>query len=77
MSKVCRQCGFVGEPGKNPKGEINWLIGFALALFYIWPGVAYLAWCYYRGLTPACAKCGSENLVPVDSPVGQKLTQGQ
>lgn len=67
---VCSRCGTVGEPKTVTKG--TFLVEILLWLLFCLPGVIYTAWrLTTRG--KACSSCGSENLVPVDSPVGKKL----
>jgi hypothetical protein len=75
MSKslVCTRCGHVGPTKRHTKGSI--LIEIVLWLAMIVPGLIYSIW---RLTTRAdvCAKCGSPELVPADSPVGKRLMQG-
>ena len=45
-------------------------------MFFIVPGLIYSIWrqsSYHK----ACPVCGSSSLIPVDSPVGQKLLKEQ
>lgn len=45
-------------------------------LFFIIPGLIYSVWrqsSYHK----ACPVCGGTNLIPIDSPVGQKLLKEQ
>lgn len=67
---VCVQCGFVGKPRKTAKGSI--LIELVLWLFFILLGLIYSLWRLSSKYT-ACPKCGSANIIPTDSPMGQKL----
>ena len=68
---VCTQCGTVGKPKTTTRGSI--LIEIVLWLACLLPGIIYTLW---RLTThgKACRKCGSPNLVPVNSPAGQNLT---
>lgn len=67
---VCTACGTVAKPKMVTRGSI--LIEIVLWLCFIIPGLIYSIWRHTtRG--NACAACGSEQLVPVESPVGRKL----
>ena len=71
---ICSACGHVGKPKSSVKGSI--LIEIFLWFLLLVPGIIYSVW---RLTTrhKACAKCGSSNLIPVDSPVGKKLLADQ
>ncbi len=72
MSKqsVCSSCGTVGNTKKVTKG--SFFIEIILWIFFIIPGLIYTIW-RLTSRYNSCAVCNSTNLVPVDSPVGQKL----
>lgn len=66
---ICTMCGHSGTPKMITKGDLGteivlWLC-FGLGILYsIWRHASR-----YNG----CAKCGSPNVVPLDSPIGRKL----
>jgi hypothetical protein len=71
---ICSACGHVGSGKNTPKGSLG--VEILLWLFFIIPGLIYSIWrqsSYHK----ACPVCGSANLIPVDSPVGQKLLKDQ
>ena len=57
-------------PKKRVKGSL--FTEIVLWCFFLVPGLIYTIW---RQSTKAwiCRKCGSTEVIPVDSPVGQKL----
>jgi hypothetical protein len=71
-SVVCKQCGHYGEPERHTKGSI-W-IELVLWLCFIIPGLIYSIW-RLNTRANVCAKCGSTELLPIDSPLGRKLMQ--
>lgn len=67
---ICSGCGSVGKTKREVKG--NLAVEIVLWLFFLIPGLIYSLWrqgTYHE----ICAVCGSTNLIPVGSPVGQKL----
>ncbi len=69
---VCKQCGYYGKPERNTKGSI-W-IEVVLWLCFLIPGLIYSIW-RLNTRHDVCAKCGSVELLPIDSPLGRKLMQ--
>ena len=67
---VCTQCGFVGYPRKKTRGSI-WL-ELVLWFFFLVPGFIYSIW-RLTSRHQACPSCGNANMIPVDSPMGQRL----
>jgi len=68
--KICPNCGFKGREKTYTKGNIG--LEMVLWLFFLLPGLIYSIWrlsSRYRG----CPKCGAPNMLPLDSPLGQKL----
>lgn len=69
---ICTSCGFSGKPQRKVKGSI--LIEIVLWLFFILPGIIYSVWRLTSNIS-VCPKCGNTTMIPMDSPVGQKLTR--
>ena len=67
---VCTNCGTVGEPVMVTKGSL--LTEIVLWLLFLLPGVIYSVW-RLTTRTNVCPSCGAGNMVPLNSPVGQKL----
>lgn len=76
MSKhlICSSCGHVGSSHTAVKGNI--LIEIVLWLCFIVPGLIYSLW-RSSSRHKTCPVCGSTNMIPVDTPVGQKLLANQ
>ena len=68
--QICSNCGTIGTPKTFTKGNI--LLELVLWIFFLIPGLFYSIW---RLTTRAkvCRSCGSENMVPLNSPMGKKL----
>lgn len=73
----CRTCGTVGAPKQRVKGSfllelLLWIgllvLGLISTLWLLVPAIVYSIW---RLTTKAlvCSACGSEAIIPVDSPV--------
>lgn len=73
MSKelICTQCGSIGKGKTVTRG--NLLIEILAYFFMIIPGLIYSIWRLTTRYT-ACSVCGNQTLVPVDSPMGKKLS---
>lgn len=67
---ICSACGHVGTFKTATKG--NLLIEIILWLSFLIPGIIYSIW-RRSGLKRVCTVCKSENVIPVDTPVGKKL----
>lgn len=67
---ICARCGTRGPGKRVTKG--SFLIELFLWLCLIVPGLVYSLWRLTTKHT-ACRKCGSTELVPVDTPMGRKL----
>jgi len=67
---VCTQCGTVAVPKKKTPGyfALELLLYFLLVV----PGIAYTAW-RISNKKNVCPACSAESMIPVDSPVAQKL----
>jgi len=68
--KVCKQCGTVGEPVNSTPGSMA--IELVLWLCFLIPGLIYSLWRLSRRHS-VCRACGSKDLVPVNTPVGQAI----
>ncbi|MBA7713419.1 hypothetical protein ES703_122422 [subsurface metagenome] len=67
---ICSKCGYKGKPKLHTKGNIGMEI--VLWLFFLLPGLIYSIWRHasrYKG----CPKCHEPNMLPLDSPLAQKL----
>lgn len=71
---ICTTCGYTGSSVSVTKGNI--LMELILWLLFIIPGLIYSIW-RLSSRVRACPKCKSTNMIPVDSPVGQKLVADQ
>lgn len=67
---ICAACGTVGAAKSVTKGSL--LIEIVLWLCFLIPGVFYSIW-RLSTRHKACVACGSQNLIPLDSPVGKQL----
>lgn len=70
--QICNSCWYVGSPIKTKKGSI--LIGALLMAAGIIPGIFYFVW-MKNSEHMACPKCGSKDIIPMDTPRGAKLLQ--
>jgi hypothetical protein len=71
---ICSACGHIGSSKTAVKGSI--LIEIVLWLCFIIPGIIYSLW-RSSSRYKTCPKCGGTNLIPLDSPIGQKLLADQ
>jgi hypothetical protein len=70
---ICRNCESVAKSRiVSPR---NFFIEILLWFCGLVPGVIYTLWCNHQTHN-TCRKCGSEDIIPVDSPAGQKLAGG-
>lgn len=69
-ARVCAACGTEGRGKYVTRG--SFLIEIVLWLLLIIPGVIYSLW-RMSTRKPVCPACGSEHLVPIDSPVARKI----
>ena len=69
-NSVCKTCGFVGEPKKKLRGYA--VVEIILYFIFLIPGFIYSSW-RVAEKKYICSKCGSASIIPVDTPVGQKL----
>lgn len=67
---VCANCGYFGKNKVIYKGSD--LMELLLWLCFLFPGFFYSLWricTKHKG----CPNCGDKNMIPMDSPMGQKL----
>jgi predicted permease len=69
-SFICTRCGVVQDPATAVKGSM--LIELVLWLMFIVPGLIYSLWRLSSKHTK-CRACGATELIPMNSPAGQKL----
>lgn len=67
---VCKTCGHVGAAHSAVRGSL--LIEIALWLCFIVPGLIYSLW-RFTSRHNACPQCGSDEMIPADSPIGRKI----
>lgn len=67
---ICRNCGSIGRTVVISPS--NFWVELLLWCSGLLPGVVYTLWCNHAAYN-ACARCHARDIVPVDSPVGQKL----
>ena len=68
--KICLQCGSVGNTKGFMKGSV--LTELFLWLFFLLTGLIYSVW-RHSTVAQVCSKCGSSNVIPLDSPVARNL----
>ena len=69
---VCPRCGFKGFPEKYTKG--SFAVELGLWIIFLLPGLIYSIWrlaSRYYG----CPSCGEAHMLPLDSPMAQKILQ--
>ncbi len=69
-AKFCIQCGYEGPTKSRYRGSI--LIEIILWLCLIVPGLIYSIW-RHTSTADVCRACGAEGVIPVDSPVAEKM----
>lgn len=77
--KICKNCGYCGEEETKVKGSLGleialWILGL-LTMGIGWlVALPYSIW-RLCSKTKGCPKCGSENMLPLDTPAGKKLAE--
>lgn len=71
---ICTTCGYIGKSKRITKGGC--LVEIALWIFFIVPGIIYSIW---RLTTKydACPTCKNATMIPLDTPIAQKLLAEQ
>ena len=67
---ICTACGCVGKRKRVTKG--NLLIEIFLWCFFLLPGFIYSIW-RLTAKYDICPKCLNSTMIPLDSPMGQRL----
>jgi 4-amino-4-deoxy-L-arabinose transferase-like glycosyltransferase len=70
ISKLCKNCGFTGLPYRKTKGSL--VLEILCWLLLIVPGIIYSFW-RITSRHDACPGCHSSDLIPLDSPLAQKI----
>ena len=70
MEKFCAACGQEGKPKKVTKG--HFLMEVFLWILFIVPGLIYTVW-RHASRHYACRACGSQQLLPLDSPMARQM----
>ena len=68
--QVCTRCASTGNTRTATPG--SFVIELLLWLFFIVPGLMYSVW-RITSRKEVCGACGSDQLVPADSPRGRQL----
>lgn len=75
-ARICGTCGHLGEPESRAVGSFWIELGLWLVGLIVWPllivALLHTLW-RFVGRHKGCAKCGSDTLLPVDSPIGRSL----
>jgi hypothetical protein len=71
-SKICPVCGYKGKTILKLKGRSS--IEVFLWILFIIPGLAYSIW-RHTDHTYGCPNCISDKMVPICTPIGQKLSE--
>lgn len=72
-NKLCLKCGTVGTTKRFMKGSI--LIELFLWFLFIVPGLIYSIW-RHSSVYQGCRKCGSSEVIPLDSPRARSIQSG-
>ena len=69
---ICTTCGYMGKMDKTVKG--HFVIEIILWICWLLPGLIYTIW-RLNNKTNICPKCGKDNVVDAESPIGKKLVK--
>jgi hypothetical protein len=72
IKRCCLACGAVVRPAIQGRG--SFLVFLVLCFFFIAPGLIYLAW-WFASRREVCGKCGSDRIVPTDTPEGKRIAE--
>lgn len=70
----CQSCGHVGRPFIESAGNAG--VAMLLLLFFIVPGLIYLAWWSSKNPRDLCWRCRAP-VIPLDSPVAIAALKGR
>jgi len=68
---ICTKCGFSGKMRSKPRG--SGAVELLLWLCFLLPGLIYSAWRGGKKIY-TCPSCSSNDIIPLDSPAGKKLS---
>jgi len=80
--QFCTTCGTTGSPKRSVQGSfavelILWILGIGIAAIMFWPAIfvplIYSLYRIFSSRSRTCRSCGAATLVPLDSPVAQKM----
>jgi len=69
---VCKDCGFHGNIPTRRQGSLG--IELVLWFFFLVPGLIYTLWRSSRRAC-VCPSCGGAAVIPINSPIGEKLAR--
>ncbi len=69
---ICERCGTVAAAGSSTPGSLA--LEVSLWVFLVVPGMFYSVW-RHTSRKPACAECGSPDIVSIDTPRGRRLLE--
>lgn len=72
MDQVCKDCGTVGKTKTVARGSMA--VEVVMWLCFIVPGLIYSVW-RLSSKHEACRACGSERLIPAETPAGRQLAE--
>lgn len=70
--KICSACGTLAAPSVKTRGSFG--IELVLWLFFLIPGLVYSLW-RLSSRREVCQACGSESILPPDTPMGKILAE--
>lgn len=82
---VCKACGTQGRPTLRSPSNFGvellvWLGAIIVAAMSHWivvlGALAFSLW-RFAGRKRACAKCGSPDVIPLDTPLGRQISEAQ
>jgi len=68
---ICTECGSIGNHKRNIRG--HFFIELILWLCFLVPGIIYTTWRVSSAKKNKCKICGGIELIPLNTPRGQKL----
>ncbi len=69
---VCHDCGSQCDPAVKTRGSL--LIEIIAWLLFLIPGIIYSLW-RVSSRVNICPACGSERIVPINTPIGKKIME--